>query len=509
MKRKKYGQVKKQAGVHSENAAVSLYLTLMLAVMIPLILTMIEGARISAIKLRLECAADLMADSLLSEYNRELLKQYDLLLIDTAYDTGSGSLDHLLAHLEEYLSYNLQPSKGTYLFTDRDLLGLTLDSAEIVGVSRATDEEGKVFEYLVISAMLEKYGLAYVADVQDMIATSTTQQLYESDIEADCASSQGAVDAIEVPQPEPVYDEAGNEIESDWHPPAKDDPAGNVRSVSSGGILSLVCKAPVSQISFAAEWGVDQRSLVKGDGCPEDWEDRNTLAEQLLFNEFVMEKCGCYTEAKENSYLQYEIEYIAMGHDNDAENLKAVAHRLLLFRGGANGVHYAADPVLQSEAKAMAAGLSFVCFMPECEPLFEAVIAAAWIYAESLADVRILFSGGRIPLIKEHSDWNLSLGSALSMGISMGISTGMDAADGAIESGHGLNYKDHLRLLLYLTPAQQKRNRCMNVVEMDIRKIPGYEQFRLDDCVAGAAVQLVFRSSYGYTFLMERRFRYA
>jgi hypothetical protein len=49
----------------------------------------------------------------------------------------------------------------------------------------------------------------------------------------------------------------------------------------------------------------------------------------------------------------------------------------------------------------------------------------------------------------------------------------------------------------------------MNVVELDIRKVPGYEHFRLDDCVAGATVQLVFRSSYGYTFLMERRFRYA
>ena len=150
------GQTNEQTEAHSENAAVSLYLTLMLAVMIPLILTMIEGARISAIKLRLECAADLMAESLLSEYNRELLKQYDLLLIDTAYDTGSGSLDHMLEHLEEYLSYNLQPSKGIYLFTDRDLLGLTLESAEIVSVSRATDEEGAVFEYLVISAMLEK-----------------------------------------------------------------------------------------------------------------------------------------------------------------------------------------------------------------------------------------------------------------------------------------------------------------------------------------------------------------
>ena len=93
-----------------KNAAVSLYLALMMAVMIPILLTMIEGARISAIKLRLECSADLMADSLLAEYNKALLDQYDILLIDTAYDQGSGSLDHMLQHLEDYLSYNLHTS---------------------------------------------------------------------------------------------------------------------------------------------------------------------------------------------------------------------------------------------------------------------------------------------------------------------------------------------------------------------------------------------------------------
>ena len=278
----------------------------------------------------------------------------------------------------------------------------------------------------------------------------------------------------------------------------------------SQGILSLVCKKAVSQNTFAAQTGVDQRSLVKGDGYCEDWEERNSVAEQLLFNEFIMEKCGCYTEVKANSHLQYEIEYIAMGKDNDTDNLKAVAHRLLLFRGGANTVHYFRDAALQGEAKALAAGLSFVCFMPQCEPLFETLIASAWIYAESLADVRLLLDGGKVPLIKEHSDWNLSLGNALSVAIDTVTrsDTGEEENTGGAK-GRGLSYKDHLRLLLYLTPEQDRLNRCMNVVETDIRKVQGYEHFRLDDCVAGATVQLIFRSRYGYTFLMERRFRYA
>ena len=75
----------KRSKIKKNSGAVSIFLVLMLAVMLPLILTMIEGARISAMKTAMECAADLSLDSALAEYNRELLRQYDLLFIDTAY----------------------------------------------------------------------------------------------------------------------------------------------------------------------------------------------------------------------------------------------------------------------------------------------------------------------------------------------------------------------------------------------------------------------------------------
>ena len=75
-----------------ERGAVSIYLTLMMAVMIPLLITMIESARVNAIKLRLECAADLSMDSVLAEYNKALFDRYDLLFVDTMYDGGNGSV---------------------------------------------------------------------------------------------------------------------------------------------------------------------------------------------------------------------------------------------------------------------------------------------------------------------------------------------------------------------------------------------------------------------------------
>ena len=186
-------QVRKKS---EKQGAISVYLVLMLAVMIPLTLTMTEAARINAIRLTLECTMDLAADSVLAEYNRELFRQYDLLMIDTAYEYERGLVDHLAEHLENYAYYTLNPSKGILQLNARDLNGLSLDSVEITKVSRATDEGGAVFRYMAISYMLEKYGIAYIQDIQDLAETTETEGIYDSDIDADCSDAQDDVEAV-------------------------------------------------------------------------------------------------------------------------------------------------------------------------------------------------------------------------------------------------------------------------------------------------------------------------
>ncbi|MDE6686628.1 MAG: hypothetical protein K2K17_04875, partial [Lachnospiraceae bacterium] len=152
----------------SYEGELNVYFVLMIAVIIPLILTMIEGSRINAMKLQLECVVDMGMDSVLAEYNRPLLEQYDLLFIDLAYEQSTGSLDHLKEHFAEYISYNLQPWRGLPILQSRDFLGLNMESVDILAASRATDEQGVVFRYMALSYMLNKYGMDYVDDLQDM-----------------------------------------------------------------------------------------------------------------------------------------------------------------------------------------------------------------------------------------------------------------------------------------------------------------------------------------------------
>ena len=78
---------------------ITVFLSLSLTLILSLVFTVIEGARISAIRMKFECVADIGMNSVLAEYNRELLSQYDLLFVDTSYGSGTPSIANAEEHL--------------------------------------------------------------------------------------------------------------------------------------------------------------------------------------------------------------------------------------------------------------------------------------------------------------------------------------------------------------------------------------------------------------------------
>ncbi|MDE6686925.1 MAG: hypothetical protein K2K17_06385, partial [Lachnospiraceae bacterium] len=338
--------------------------------------------------------------------------------------------------------------------------------------------------------------------LQDMIAVTERAGLYDSDIMVENDNARNAIDSIEISPPEDL--EEGEE----WNEPEKDDPTDSLNELRYRGILSLVCEDEVSSASINPASYVTGRSLVTGNGMEESWREYTPLVEGLLFDEYIMEKCGNYSQRKEGSPLCYETEYIIAGRSNDTDNLRIVAEKILLIRGGANSIYFFSNQNMRTEAKALAASLSFILLFPEYEMLFETAIIAAWIYAESIVDVKQLFSGNRVPLIKGEGEWNLSLENALGLTVET-VSDMVGEENSSDDEGEsGLNYEDYLRLLLYMVPIEERTGRCMDIVEMNIRKVAGYENFCLDQCVAALTFQMVFSSSYGYSFLLQRSCRY-
>lgn len=91
---------------------MTVYLALVMGILLSLILAVLTAVRISTIRMYIECCADMALDSALAEYHREMLDQYDLFFIDTAYQTGDPSYHRTEEHIFRYMERNLQSTGG-------------------------------------------------------------------------------------------------------------------------------------------------------------------------------------------------------------------------------------------------------------------------------------------------------------------------------------------------------------------------------------------------------------
>ena len=125
-------------------------------------------------------------------------------------------------------------------------------------------------------------------------------------------------------------------------------------------------------------------------------------------------------------------------------------------------------------------------------------LQAAWAFGESVLDVRQLLQGKEIPLIKTGASWQLSLNQ-------LGKLTQGLQSQGTQQKG--MNYKEYLRLLLFLGDSQEQVLRTMDIVEQEIRKTEGNGNFRMDLCVSYLKTEIQVNCS-GKDFFIEREYGY-
>ena len=126
---------------------MTVYLALVMGILLSLILAVLTAVRISTIRMYIECCADMALDSALAEYHREMLDQYDLFFIDTAYQTGDPSYHRTEEHIFRYMERNLRPQEEFPTAGAKDLLGLSTEAVELLQAGVATDDGGTVLQY--------------------------------------------------------------------------------------------------------------------------------------------------------------------------------------------------------------------------------------------------------------------------------------------------------------------------------------------------------------------------
>lgn len=482
-----------------KKGSVTIYMSLILAVLLSLLLTVIEGARSRAVSIRADCAFDLSVYSVFAEYNRQLYEEYGLLFIDTSYGEATASSERVNRHLRYYMEQNLDKDRnGLKLF---DFTKCFAEQTEITGCSYATDRHGEVFERQAIEYMKYKYGLSYIEKLQKELERAKEQELFTKDFSADRNENHGKIEEAEKEGIETgEVDENGDPIRKEVD---IDNPADDMNVTRAKGILLLVTGSEdtiSSQCVDLSETVTHENPKTKGFG--DDDRGSVSLAERLLFDAYVLEKCGTYREPKKTGQLQYQAEYVLAGKNNDTDNLKTVVHRLLLLREVSNCIYLFSDAAKVSEAAALATSIcSAAGAMVLIEPV-KLTLLFAWAYAEAIYDVKQLLAGGRVPLIKTATTWHYSLSGMLA------VEGEQVVAENVLLPSDGLSYEEYLRLFMATSSRQKKVYRMMDVAQMDVRKNSGFKEFHLSNCVDLLVMEATVGSRYGFYKELKRKYSY-
>lgn len=472
---------------------LTVYVALTLTVMLSLCLALIEGVRRHTIAFETECVMDIGMDSVLAEYHRVLLQRYGILMIDTSYGTDYPSYYNTQQHLEEYLTRNLSGREEVLLpFLYRDLLGMELEDVKVMRVSLATDDGGRAFQRRAAQCMRNDMGLNIAKELLEWMEIVEGYGLLENDMEEQMDQISGTLR-----QYQGMEKQIGEET---WVKIEITDPTETVRRIRNEGVLRWV----VEDVSRLSETVIDPAQYISGrtargvinhGSYPR--QEPLGLVDNVLLLEYFLDHAGRYGAPLADSLLQYQVEYLLCGKGNDVDNLRQTVNLLCGIREAANVIYLLGCETKKAEAQALASLLASAVALPELEPVFETALILTWAYLESLYDVKTLLAGGRVELLKEDADWFYSLDNIWNPSV--------ETQGGRDE---GLSYEDYLRVLLYIQSPDTLTLRFMDLVEMDIRRTPGNQFFRMDGCIDGLEAEAAVRSGYGYSFTVRREKQY-
>ena len=452
---------------------ITVYFALIFMILVSFVLSVFQGIKINADRLKAECVFSVAQNAVLAEYHTELLEVFDLFYVDTSYKGKIPDYHQVEAHLWDFLQGNFEGATS---------------SVEIVQITMATDNEGVPYRKQISDYMQDKLGASYVEQLTVLFETASIEGILQEDMDVERARNKKWQETIA--QMEQIPDETWEKI----------DKVSSIREMSSAKnsfVLSQVIsdEVPISKKDVNVSELVSERTLIVGSGT-----DRKvTLLDKIYFIGYVFEKFSYYSQEESDNPLDYEIEYLLGGKSSDYENLSEVAKQILLIRESINLTYLLTDSEKMSLLKEISSALSTLVGCPELAPVLQVLLVAIWSYGESIVDLKILFDGGNVPLFKSAENWNTDLDSGLTL----------ECKENSSESEQeGLNYKQYLELLFLFANDMKITYRSMDLIEMRIRQTENNENFCMDGCAENFVVNLIFEIPSFGSYQMVRKFGY-
>lgn len=487
-----------------KRGSITVFLALILSLVTALVCTGIESVRMAAARTQILNGADIGLYSLFGQFDREMLKDYDLFLLDGS--CGQGSLD--LASVYDNFSSYMKP------VLKQNSQKLSVVQGGFSAYRLLTDEGGEPFYNQVVQYMKETLGSQGVSLLLDKMKdrkekTEQAEQAgeqaengdiienYDAEMEENNRKNEEALAEAEK-NPEGGELEDGDNVTA---PPQKVvNPISIIRRIRKMGILELVIPGNKGVYDGQVQAGtlLSRREKQKGMPMYEPEKTDTSYTSQILFQQYLMEKLGNYS-APGKGALKYQTEYILGGKTGDIENLKSVAGRLLLIREGVNIVHLVSDGTKRAQAAGLASAIASAFLIPPATGVIEAAILLCWAFGESILDVRELFDEGKVPLVKSAADWQLSLENLPE------LLNGLDSVRRGSEDG--MSYEDYLQVLLLGVSREEKITRAMDMIELCVRE-KGRKNFRMDSCIVAAEVSVDVKANKRKVFNVTRAYGY-
>lgn len=506
----------------SNRGQISVYACVMTATFLALILVVLLGIRTWEAKAKCYQAVDASIDSLKGDYQPDLFRRYHLLAVDqTYYGKGQGYMEE---RLEEYLEQNLNSEQSLYIFNIEDVVitdtkSLTEDS--LSGMKQ------QIQEYMVQKFPIDVADILF-GDLQQIDTTDNeleevwkqTADLSDNDYSKDmmAAPTEENLEAIGILEDIKEFGLGDDEsvsveklIALNREKKFLNDPRKALDTIQQAGILYLVMPDRVSTVSnenvnlqnvpsakydqdnsvwqipdFSEITNIKELSgLLSSNSEIQTFNSSNYALQELYGIAYTMDAFQSvqnvfYQEDEEYHVFDYEVEYILEGKSSDYENLTAVANQLLLLRLVPNLSYAFTNEKMKSETTLAATVLLTPIYMEAFIEPVSYVFLACWAYGESLMDVKCLFQGDRVPLVKDEDTWQLSLN---------GIAKLATEQPKECKSDKGLNYSEYIAFLLAVMPdADMKYYRMLDIMELNIQEdIP---EFEIENCIYGFQVQV-------------------
>lgn len=470
-----------------QKGSVTVFLSLTCILFLCLICAIVESVRLQGAKAQTANIVGMSNFSVLGEFEKQLLEDYDIFSVDGSYGSGSFGIEKVESRLNTFLTCNANPKEGVFSVWCFDPWQLQLTESNLSKYALLTDEDGEAF-YQQAVAYMKTNTAAFAIDTLMEYAKNTDKiQEWEKEYERRKNENENSLEALEQERRDRM-----EELESEAEAGHEDSIPNDRQKNPLKEIAKLRKKSQLAIVTGDQE--ISQRHLTSFRLPSRKWLRKGTLKLEkkqkgllanVLFREYLILHLPNYRSETQEGSLDYQIEYVLGGKTSDEKNLKYVVNRLLLLREGMNYLYCLGNTEMGMQAHSLAVTLTGFLGIPALTSATKHALLLAWAYGESLIDVRSLLDGGSVPLLKDDASWTLTLER-------LGELTEI-LKRGSSESEDGIDYAGYLRILLNMGSLKKQKLRALDMIQCNLQKKPGCENFKAENCIVAIQTDTKWR----------------